>query len=1451
MRILLITLFVIQFNSFAFKITSHVSTANETMDILFGSEKESSPEFIQFEASGKIFEVGVSYKYVYDAIRKNPNFFRGGVVGPDGFPDAIGGQIYEHSNETSVGKSLVKSATSDEITIPDKVVLDKLEDREWPSQFRSIDWAMKILEHWKSYNFANEKRRAESLAFVMGYISHCLGDAFMHTWVNAKAHGAWEYLDGKGLYGPLSEEIKHIAIEGYADYHVPKNRLSTNPKATIVEYDRATVRAPVEFLDSFYGKNANLPVAYGDKNSKDHETYFKYYKIPERYYGGAIYSLFNAQYDLADAILNWSDMEELIDMANRGVPGDDAILSMLNTLDWPNQKFQKFNEWLSGDGLEFLTNGFLNCSEGEHTDFQKVKLVYEYLRGFKSRLNEFKEKARISRLNWMVMSECSARNFAQLSAPNYSTEHPDKNRDFCTKYAENAENDIWGDATGEGIFKGSVTDQEFLTSIIDAFKTDTGFVFFDTTNVSKADGPTFEQSSKHRSFIANINRQLGYGLNRGLFIDEMFHVIVPFEGPGQKRKTWYAMCDYFKNDGRKNCTKAQLFPLVATYEVAECAVDHAKCMASGAQACAVSACKVACYTAGGNLLDWAGVGCTDLCSSAEGLLYESCTALKNKSCYVEACVGIGDYKVCTPDVEIPYCVSTFNEVCDVTRPGQGECTDFLTNCGKFDVGLQCSYEAVEETFDDLGVVDEVHSRMTQVCDAVDRSTEKWQRYDEPIERLEFLKRQGIPVDEFILWKNQMGLIKDRLRTNPPSLLVNIAFLKEDIASEEYRTAIEERLTQHKSETNGITDANVKEKRIEFENRFDRILNNDEHPFGETDQDILKHSTSFVNMILKSGIMNDLPGPTAKQAASEFGDNLPETFDPYYNTIQAIKLIGLTSQEDIDSIYTNAGLNHDYLPWSPIKNIYNRYSDNCRNFPNFSSSYCDILKSNDDPNCLDCSEEQFVENDLGWTPGKGVVLWNEYDPTGKKTKNFLSNFLFANTQEAYDKLYTKIFRVPKHLPKSFSFDGEPEDLWVSEHVNIEYDQNTKTEGLASMEICEDGWFELKTSRFNTTEMEIFSNEISIDVFIPEGQLNPWWLGNMSLVLKVPAAGVWWSHLGFEEFTGLASNQWHTLKFKLSDEALNALQGDFSNASLSITANINPSTQGCFHLDNMRFTGVVLNRTVFHKVGAEDLNLWGNSIMSFDQTNDWQTSDNTALVSEGNLVEEGIGATSVDINGWISVKSVEFSTNSLEQISDKINLSLFVPKPQPSQWWVGNVSLGLSCPSANLWDVNLGQQGLQWVFQGEYNSLLFDLTPAAINALKTANVTCQWKINLSLNNQAGVYILDNMGFVNPIENTLNDAIDQNQIGFLCDDIDCQSAQLINSGQSNVLVSTSSKWFVVNGAINGWQANQLGGRDIFVNGQQVTAGQSLSSITPYNGKYYFHFTIGENTWTEFSFW
>lgn len=243
MRKILILLLLLSFSVSAFKITSHIATANDVMDELFSSDKSQSVSQLTFTSSGEEFHIAVSYAYAYEAIRNHPEFFRAGVVGPDGFPDAINGQIYEHSNESSAAKSMVNFATDGDVTIDDKNAMDVMESRSWPSQLRSIDWAMKLYEHWKSYpNFTGDQE-AEALAFILGYISHCIGDAFMHTWVNENAHGAWEYLEGDGIYGPLSEEVKHVAIEGYADKFVPLDRFSSNPQASTIEYDRSSLRA--------------------------------------------------------------------------------------------------------------------------------------------------------------------------------------------------------------------------------------------------------------------------------------------------------------------------------------------------------------------------------------------------------------------------------------------------------------------------------------------------------------------------------------------------------------------------------------------------------------------------------------------------------------------------------------------------------------------------------------------------------------------------------------------------------------------------------------------------------------------------------------------------------------------------------------------------------------------------------------------------------------------------------------------------------------------------------------------------------------------------------------------------------------------------------------------------------------------------------------------------------
>jgi hypothetical protein len=82
-------------------------------------------------------------------------------------------------------------------------------------------------------------------------------------------------------------------------------------------------------------------------------------------------------------------------------------------------------------------------------------------------------------------------------------------------------------------------------------------------------------------------------------------------------------------------------------------------------------------------------------------------------------------------------------------------------------------------------------------------------------------------------------------------------------------------------------------------------------------------------------------------------------------------------------------------------------------------------------------------------------------------------------------------------------------------------------------------------------------------------------------------------------------------------------------------------------------------------------------------------------------------------------------------------------------------------------------------------------------------------------------------------------------------CSSATPIirnqNSGSFNTL---GERWFVVSESINGWQASEMTGRSIKVNGVTVTPGQ-MPLPPAVNGKYYFQFSAGTKTWASWSFW
>jgi hypothetical protein len=89
-----------------------------------------------------------------------------------------------------------------------------------------------------------------------------------------------------------------------------------------------------------------------------------------------------------------------------------------------------------------------------------------------------------------------------------------------------------------------------------------------------------------------------------------------------------------------------------------------------------------------------------------------------------------------------------------------------------------------------------------------------------------------------------------------------------------------------------------------------------------------------------------------------------------------------------------------------------------------------------------------------------------------------------------------------------------------------------------------------------------------------------------------------------------------------------------------------------------------------------------------------------------------------------------------------------------------------------------------------------------------------------------------------------------GFQCTGACLSATPLARNQNSGAFGTTGERWFVVSQHINGWQASEMEGRSIRVNGILVTPGQ-MPPPAAANGSYYFQFSAGSFSWASWSFW
>lgn len=335
---------------------------------------------------------------------------------------------------------------------------------------------------------------------------------------------------------------------------------------------------------------------------------------------------------------------------------------------------------------------------------------------------------------------------------------------------------------------------------------------------------------------------------------------------------------------------------------------------------------------------------------------------------------------------------------------------------------------------------------------------------------------------------------------------------------------------------------------------------------------------------------------------------------------------------------------------------------------------------------------------------------------------------------------------KGLPWFMSFD-DIEHPWLSKIAEISYDSIVKYGDIGySLRIHGGGYMPIVSPKFNTYELGAVSDKLLLDVWIPENQLNPYWYGDVQMSVNLPAAGLYNAWIGQVQLTGMPPG-WNTISFELSEDIYRALNGDYPNASISILINVNQNMED-YRIDNLRFGGDVEIRTTEHVAAGTLLDVYSTNFMSFDNINEWTLDGRELLFVESPKIQ-GLGATGVMASGYIEIKSRLFTPAEFEYVSDVISMDVYVPNPQPNDNWIGNVGLGLSCPDIGFNSVYLGNVDLTNMFREEYNDVQYMLPNEIVSALQYGIGECFFSIYLNVNNGAGLFLFDNMGFVRTLE------------------------------------------------------------------------------------------------------
>jgi len=153
---------------------------------------------------------------------------------------------------------------------------------------------------------------------------------------------------------------------------------------------------------------------------------------------------------------------------------------------------------------------------------------------------------------------------------------------------------------------------------------------------------------------------------------------------------------------------------------------------------------------------------------------------------------------------------------------------------------------------------------------------------------------------------------------------------------------------------------------------------------------------------------------------------------------------------------------------------------------------------------------------------------------------------------------------------------------------------------------------------------------------------------------------------------------------------------------------------------------------------------NRLLGFEDSADFSSAQ-ALLSTVSSPRTQGCAALGVRGQGYMTINTVSFSTTSLPPVTPNLRVDLFIPTNQPNPSWLGALQAYLSCPSANLNNVYLGQVELTGKPVGAFATLPFSLSSSIVQTLKGSFSDCSFSFALNVNQTGQTWILDNLRFV----------------------------------------------------------------------------------------------------------